>query len=148
MRLKIPMSFVRFCLMGGVNLGINMGLTAFLHEIMKASEELAFAVALATIFAINFFTSRHFVFESAAKGQPVHQLFRYLLSSATFRLLEYAGFLLLHSVLGVYYLAAGIAVHSVAFVGKFLFYRAFVFVGPPATDPVQDSAPGPGPASK
>lgn len=121
-------SFLRYCLMGVVNAGISIGLTALLHEVFHASEELAYAVTLATVFVINFFVSRHFIYD-ASGGSPTRQFTGFLFSSASFRLLEYASFLLLHSWLGLYYLAAVIIVQVSSFLGKFSFYRAFIFVG-------------------
>lgn len=121
-------SFVRYCIIGAVNIVINIGLTAFMHEVMDAPEELAYAVGLVTVFVLNYFLSRHFIYE-ASDGCPKQQFTRFLISSASFRCLEYMAFLLVHTVLDVYYLTAAIGVQLTSFVAKFFFYRAFVFVG-------------------
>lgn len=121
-------SFLRYCLMGVVNAGLGIGMTALLHEVLRASEELAYAVTLATVFVVNFFVSRHYIYD-ASGGSPVRQFTGFLFSSASFRLLEYASFLLLHSWLGLYYLAAVVVVQVTSFLGKFGFYRTFIFVG-------------------
>ena len=120
-------SFFRYCVMGGVNICINVGVTAFMHEVVGAPEELAYATALLTLLTINFFASRHFVYQ-ASSGSPRKQLVRFVFWSGSFRLLEYVGFLVLHSVIGVFYLAAAIVVQVTSFLIKFLFYRNFVFV--------------------
>ena len=46
-------SFLRYCLMGGVNVGINVGVTAFMHEMVGAPEELAYCVALVTLLTVS-----------------------------------------------------------------------------------------------
>lgn len=119
-------SALRYCLVGAANAVGGLTLTALLHEVAHAPEELAYAVALATLFVINFFVARHYVYE-AADGGAKGQFTRFLASSASFRLLEYLGFLILHSWLGVHYLIAAPVVQVTSFVAKFLFYRAFVF---------------------
>lgn len=120
--------FFRWCAVGGVNLGINAGLTALLHEVAGMPEEGAYAVSLAVVFVLNFFTSRHYVFKSG-DGDSGGQLLRFLAAALLFRGLEYLAFLLVHTVLGVYYLVAVIGVQVVSFVAKFFFYGKFVFVG-------------------
>ncbi len=135
-------SLLRYCLVGAGNFGLSLGLTAFLHEILGAPEELAFGVTLVTLFVINFFVSRHYVYQ-ASDGSARRQFGRFLVSAASFRALEYGAFLLVHTVLGVYYLAAVVAVQVTSFFGKFLFYRAFVFVGGRHPEPIDGRHPEP-----
>lgn len=115
--------------MGALNLGLNLGLTAFLHEVVHAPAEVAYGVGLITIFILNFFLSRHYIYDDASGGDPRGQLVRFVVTSGGFRVLEYGAFLILHSVLGVYYLAAAVAVQVTSFLAKFAIFRGWVFVG-------------------
>ncbi len=110
-----------------VSFTLNLGLSALLHEVVRAPEELAFAVALVVVFAVNFLACRYLIFD-AAGGNLYRQLVAFALSSLVFRGLEYVAFLLLHSVAGVHYLVAIAAVLGISMIGKFLFYRGAVFV--------------------
>jgi len=120
-------SFARYCAVGVLNLGLNLGVTAFLHEIAHAPEEAAYAAGLLSVFVVNFFVSRHYIYE-AGRGPPGIQLGRFALTSGAFRLGEYAAFLLLHGLLGVWYLAAAFVVQVTSFIAKFLVFRTWVFV--------------------
>lgn len=124
-------SFIRYCAVGVFNLALNLGLMAFLHEVLGAPEELAYAVSLITIFVINFFVSRFYVYE-AADGGAAGQLGRFLATAVVFRSAEYAAFLALHTGLGVQYLLAAFGIQVTSFLVKFLAFRFFVFVGAPA----------------
>jgi hypothetical protein len=48
-------------------------------------------------------------------------------ASALFRMLEYGAFLLLHTVLHVYYVVAIVLVTGISFVLKFVFYDRVIF---------------------
>jgi putative flippase GtrA len=119
-------SLLRFGGTGGVSFAINVGLTAFLCEIVGVSKENAFAISLAVVFTINFIACRYFVFEGRT-GNPQKQLLVYLLSSLFFRGAEYLGFLLVHSVLDLPYIPAIFTVLLISFLLKFSFYKMVVF---------------------
>jgi putative flippase GtrA len=126
---KTALELVRFGALGGVTLAMNVALTAFLHEVVRLSEEFAFALSLVTVFSISFVACRHGVFENARAGDPRSQAFFYLMSSLGFRGTEYIMFLLLHSFLGIYYIVALPTILIISFFAKFLYYRRIVFGG-------------------
>ena len=126
--------FLRFVGMGSVGFCLNLAITAFVHEVLGASEELAFAVALATVFTFHFLSGRYVIY-SAAGGDPRRQLVRYALASGAFRGAEYLGFLGLHTVAGIAYPVAIVAVLGTSFFAKFFFYGRVVFTGDPTLPP-------------
>jgi putative flippase GtrA len=109
----------RFAAMGAVGFGLNIAVTVSLHEWLGAPEELAFAVAL---------TSRYLIFAGASHGDPRRQLLKFALSNAGFRVAEYVGFLVLHTLLRLPYLLAIVAVLGFSFLTKFFTYSTVVFV--------------------
>lgn len=115
--------------------------TAALHEVLGVSETLSPAVAMVAALVVNFTLLRVWVFP----GQTVHwgrQLAETMVTSAAFRVLEYAVFLALHLGLNVnYLLATGVSV-CLSALGKFGVYREVVFKRGRAAA-VADPAPGP-----
>lgn len=120
----------RFIAVSAVGFPLNLAVTVFVHEVLGASEEFAFAVALAVVFLFNFAACRYVIFR-ATSGDPRRQLFRYALYSAVFRLAEYVAFLLVRSVFDTQYLLAALLVLGVSFLLKFRFYGDVVFTGGP-----------------
>jgi putative flippase GtrA len=118
----------RFAAMGGIGFALNVGITVGLHEGLGAPEELAFGVALVIVFVFSFVTSRYLIFEGAAGGDARKQLVKFAVSNAGFRVAEYVGFLVFHTVLGVPYVVAIVAVLAVSFLTKFFTYSNVVFV--------------------
>jgi putative flippase GtrA len=118
----------RFAAMGAAGFGLNIVITVSLHEGLSAPEELAFAVALAAVFVFSFLTSRYLIFTGASRGDPRKQLLKFGLSNAGFRVAEYVGFLVLHTVLRLPYLLAIVAVLGCSFLTKFFTYSTVVFV--------------------
>lgn len=104
---------------------LNLGLPVLLHEWIGLSERVAVALSLTTAFVVNFAVARGYVFRAGGPMGP--QVLRFAAASAGFRVAEYAGFLLLHTILGLHYVLALGAVLVVSFGVKFVFYRAFVF---------------------
>ena len=98
------------------------------HEWLGAPEELAFAVALAVVFFVSFIASRYLIFEGAARGDARRQLGRFGFWNVGFRLAEYTGFLVFHTLLGLPYLLTIVAVLGVSFLTKFFTYSTVVFV--------------------
>jgi putative flippase GtrA len=116
----------RFALLSAQSFGVNLGLTALLHDALGVPAERAFAVALAVVFALNFVGLRYFVHPGQARGAG-RQLALFLASSAGFRGLEYAAFLIVHSALRVPYGAAIAAILATSLVAKHFFYKSWVF---------------------
>lgn len=113
--------------MSALSFAVNLGLTVFLHEVVRAPAEAAYAAALVVVFVMNFMISRHMVFR-AASGDPVRQGVVFLVSALSFRGVEYLLFLLLHTVLGVWYVAAVIGISVPMTLVKFVFHGKVVFV--------------------
>lgn len=119
-------SGIRFFLLGVLSFFLTLGLTAFFHEMVALPEEGAYFCAILVVFLVNFSGARYFVFN--ADGKPiVKQFLQFVVSSLFFRGGEFLAFLLLHSLLGMYYLLATVIVMTVSFIGKFMFYRSRVF---------------------
>lgn len=100
--------------------------TAALHELGGMSETVAPAIAMVAALVVNFVVLRAWVFP----GQTVHwgrQLAETLVTSVSFRVVEYAVFLGLHLGLGVNYLVATGASVMISALGKFGVYREVVF---------------------
>ena len=113
--------------MTALSFAVNLGLTVGLHEFYGFPEEASYAVALAAVFGMNFLISRHIVFR-AASGSPGRQGLLFFLTSIGFRAIEYLLFLLVHSVLGVWYVAAVICIAAPMTLVKFVFHGKVVFV--------------------
>lgn len=110
----------------GVNTGasfiVNLGLTIGLHEGMGVRPEVAYGVALASVFFMNFIFFRYYVFAQEQPAPIGQQFAAYTGSAISFRLAEYGSFILIHSLIGLHYVATVIVVQGVAFVIKFFFY--------------------------
>jgi putative flippase GtrA len=118
----------RFAALGAAGFVLNLVITVLLHELLGVPEELAFAVALAVVFVFSFLTSRYLIFSDAAHGDPKKQLLKFAVFSAGFRVSEYLGFLVLHTLLRLPYLPSIVAVLGVSFLTKFFTYSTVVFV--------------------
>jgi putative flippase GtrA len=125
---ETPRRIVRFAALGAAGFVLNLVVTVSLHEWLGAPEELAFAVALAVVFVFSFLTSRHLIFAGAVDGDPKKQLLKFAVFSAGFRVSEYLGFLVLHTLLRLPYLPSIVAVLGVSFLTKFFTYSTVVFV--------------------
>ena len=119
---------IRFGALGGVTLATNIALTTFLHRTMGMAAELSFALSLATVIVISFVGCRYMIFQAASEGDLKRQAALFLLSSLGFRGTEYLGFLMLHTLLGLHYLMAIVAVCGASFLAKFFYFRHAVFI--------------------
>ena len=117
---------VRFGAATGLSAVVSLGLPVFLHEAMHVDQKLAVGISQATVLLLNFITVRVFVFRG--KGSVSRDILRYLGSAAVFRALEYASFLLLLELAGLYYLTALVVTLLTSTLIKFLWYR-FLFAG-------------------
>ena len=116
----------RFVAVSVVSVPLNLVVTVVVHELLGASEEVAFAVGLITVFSFSFISCRYIIYR-ASGGDPRRQLIKYVLSSAAFRSAEYAGFIVVHTLFDVQYLVAIVLVLGTSFFGKFFFYGNVVF---------------------
>ncbi len=115
----------RYVLTGAAGLGVSLAVTVLMREGAGLSAEAAFAVALAVVFAFQFFANAFFVFES---GADRNTLLRYAGSALVFRLSDFLLFAGLQGLVAPYYVAAALAILITNLV-KFLVYRRFVFTG-------------------
>ncbi len=131
----------RYVVVAGISFLWVMGSSAALHELVGLSQQLAVALALVSALGINFTLLRLFVFpgQSTAIGS---QLAATAAVSASFRGLEYLGFLLLNGPVGLHYLTATAAALLASSLAKFLIYRNIVFRRAPA-DPAAATAQQP-----
>ena len=119
-------SAIRFCIQSGVTLGLNVSVTVGLHELFGVAEEVAFLIALVVVMFVSFLSMRYFVYDGA--HQPfLRQSVQFVASSIAFRALEYFGFLVLHTWLGLFYAVASVTVLFVSFVAKYFFYKLIIF---------------------
>lgn len=113
---------IRFLNNSALSFVVNLGLTIFIRELLGAPAEVSFAIALVTVFIMNFFTLRYYVYQ----GESIPwrgQFAVYTGSAATFRGLEYVGFLLLHTWLGIDYRFVIISILIVSSIVKFFWYK-------------------------
>lgn len=115
----------RYTQLAVVSAGLNLGLPVLFHEWIGIGERVAVALALVTTFFVNFIAARSYVYKADGAFGP--QVLRFAAASAGFRIAEYAAFLILHTVLGVFYVLALGVVLGISFGVKFVFYRAYVF---------------------
>jgi putative flippase GtrA len=99
-----------------------------LHEWLLVPEIWAFACSISLAFIISFLSFRYVVLENARQQSATKQLGSFLIASACFRASEYVVFLILHLVLGLYYIVSVVIVLTASFFAKFFFYRRNVFV--------------------
>lgn len=118
---------MRFLQLGGFAFCLNLAITTSLHELLGLPADLAFAIALVTLFFVNFFGFRRFVYRST--GHARGQIGRYFIAVLCFRLAEYGGFLLLYQHIGIDYLPTAMAVLAISAGAKFLTFRNWVFTG-------------------
>ena len=119
-------SFTRYVIITGLSFVINLGLTVFLTEVIIFPEEASYAVALVTVFLMNFFFMRYFIYVSR-EGSAKRQFMFYMLSAMGFRGLEYISFLMIHTWLSVQYALAIIEIQVCSAIVKFFYYKVVVF---------------------
>jgi putative flippase GtrA len=108
--------------MSGLSFLVNSGLTIFVHEILGAPTEFAFALALLTVFIMNFYLLRYYVYQGA--DNPAGQQFlEYASSAISFRGLEYLSFLLLHTWFDYEYKLVLVSILLISSIVKFLWYQ-------------------------
>lgn len=108
---------------------VNLGVTAGLHEVLSVRAEIAYAAGLLTVFFMNFGFFRYYVFVQPEPMPIRRQFAAYTASAIGFRVSEYVGFLVLHTMLGVHYIITMFVVQGATFVMKFFFYGRLVFRG-------------------
>lgn len=128
-RIRKAGALFRFGKLSVVSFAINLGLTITLHEWVGLATTLSFAITILFLYFFNFGAMRLYVFPvRAQRGHSVvKQATCFLISSAAFRALDYAAFLVLHLVFGFYYIATIIIVSGISFIVKYFFYNRWIF---------------------
>jgi putative flippase GtrA len=117
---------VRFAIMSALSFATNLGITTGLHEGAGVAPQISFAVALVTVFLMNFAGLRWWIF--AGTRRPLGSQFAaFGLSSLAFRGLEYGVFLVLLLLLGVDYRVSVVVVLVTSMVAKYAFYDSWLF---------------------
>lgn len=119
-------SLFRFVAATLISLAVSFGVTIALHELLGASEELAYAAALFLVYLLNFAFLRWWIY-GLRLGPIVPQFLFYSASAVGFRAAEYGVFLVLHTWLGMQYLLAMALVQGASFLTKFFYYGSVVF---------------------
>ena len=117
---------LRFGLLSGMSLVINLGTTLVMTEVVGVSSYFAVALAMVVTTAANFLVLRYFVFPGGEQGW-LAQLIGFVTSIAGFRAAEYLAFIALHGGLGLHYMPTYASILVVSMVGKFLLLRRTVF---------------------
>lgn len=107
---------------------VNIGGTAFLHEVVGLPEEVAFAIALVVLLTMNYYLLGKYVYR-AEGGQKSHQMKRYLLAAMGFRAVEYVLFLLLFHLTPLHYLVVIWTNAVVMTILKYFGWEKLVFRG-------------------
>lgn len=119
-------SFTRYVIITGLSFVTNLGLTVFLTEVITFPEEVSYAIALVTVFVMNFLFMRYYIYVSR-EGSAKRQFMMYTLSAIGFRGLEYISFLMIHTWFGVQYALAIIEIQVCSSIVKFFYYKVVVF---------------------
>lgn len=119
-------TFFRFTVATGLCFIVNLGLTVLLTEVFRVYEEISYAVALSTVFLMNFFLMRYYIYRSS-EGNLASQFVLYAGSAVAFRGIEYGCFLFIHSWMGIPYGAAIVVIQGFSAVSKFIYYKRIVF---------------------
>ena len=115
----------RFVQLGGFAFALNLGITVTGHEIVGLPADLAFAIALVTVFFVNFYGFRRFVYRKC--GPARRQMLRFLIALIPLRAIEFAAFVALHQLAGIDYVVATILVLATSAIAKFITFRLWVF---------------------
>ncbi|WP_294391436.1 GtrA family protein [uncultured Sphingomonas sp.] len=112
---------LRFGLMTGMSAAITIGLPVLLHEGAGVAPQHGAAIAFGVAFVVNFISLRRLVFRSG--NAATRDLLTFVASSLVFRGAEYVCFLMLLTILHVYYVVALIGVLGLSALAKFFWYR-------------------------
>jgi putative flippase GtrA len=119
-------SLFRWGILSVCSFALVLGVTALCREAFGTSERVAFAIALATSFTVNFAACKFFVFPGSA-AKTSHQVAMYAATTGSSRVIEYAVFWVLLEVLQLHYLAVATLVLATASVLKFAACKWVIF---------------------
>jgi putative flippase GtrA len=125
MKLQIR-SFARYLIITGLSFLTNIGLTVFSTEVLTFPEEVSYAIALVTVFVMNFLFMRYYIYVSREQSAK-RQFLLYGMSAVGFRGVEYISFLIIHTWLAVQYALAIIEIQVCSAMVKFFYYKIVVF---------------------
>ena len=119
-------TFFRYAAVTGLCFIVNLGVTVLFTEVFSVYEEISYGFALSTVFFMNFFLMRYYIYRSS-EDNLISQFILYAGSAIAFRGIEYGCFLLLHSWMGIPYGAAIVVIQGFSAVSKFIYYKRIVF---------------------
>jgi putative flippase GtrA len=119
----------RFVLLSGLSFALNYGLTVGLHEYAGFAPDVAFAIALAAVFVVNFFVMRFYVYRATAASLR-SQLPRYVVSAILFRIVQQRLFAWIHMHDWLPYKVNVVVVLALFTIVKFFFWDRVVFKSP------------------
>lgn len=119
-------SFRLYMATGVLSYGLNLTLMFALLEGAQLNPKLAFAITLACLIVFNFFVGRHVIF-NATDGSAGRQFLRFVGTSGTARLIEWALFSVLIDATGLHPMLVNIGVLGSSFCVKYVVYRRLVF---------------------
>lgn len=124
----LPQSFGRFAVVSAVSFAFIVGTTALLHEVVRLPPEAAYGIALVLVFLLNFSLMRNWAYaHTRADRSARSQFLLAALTSVGFRVSEFLAFAIVHTWLGVYYLAAVVGIMVVSNLSKFAVFHSVVF---------------------
>lgn len=131
----------RFIMYMVISFFATHGYTVFGTEILKLPEEVSFWITLVVVSVQNFFILMYFVYRTS-HDQQWQQFLKYVQSVIGFRTWEYVLFLVLHTLLGMYYLVAILIVQGQSIFLKATVYKKHVFrTGKPASKSDSNDSP-------
>jgi putative flippase GtrA len=118
----------RLGIVATISFALNVLLTVLLTENFGISPQYSFAVVLALIFLLNFFSTRYWVFKDRVNdSNGWSQFIKCIAVSMTFRLLEWIAFYILLGQLAFHYVVVLVGVLCVSFLTKSVIYDRYVF---------------------
>jgi putative flippase GtrA len=127
-RARLIEKFNGYVVVSAVSFFLNVGLTAFLHEIINLKPMWAYGISLIILLCMNFCLMRYWVYRQEMQpGTLKKQFVATAATSIGFRLSEWLVFIGLNEFLGLYYLLAMLIVMGISFFLKFFVYDALIF---------------------
>lgn len=120
-------SQVRYAFASAMSIVMVVGVTNLLHYGMGLPLEVSNAIALIFSTITNYFSYRYIIFPTSQAHPFWRQFGVFVLSTGSFRGVEYLLFLFIHSVLGVNHNIAMIGIQGVMFVAKYFYFGKVVF---------------------
>lgn len=121
LRLRTWARFIRFCLVGGSGVIVNMGILALLTELLSITYQISSLFAIESAIIWNFFLNDAWTFKkSTNKSSRLSKFLKFQVISMVGALINWGVLLLLTEFAGIYYLISNLVGIGVAVVWNFL----------------------------